>query len=328
MEDLFYYNNIKFKILTGLRGELSQIELSKQLGFNFNQVHKWEVGSKAMSLHDFSDYCAYFGVSVKEAFLTVFMFDIESLDQKKTFEKYYKFFGPDDKTELARLLDINRSTLYRWFDGKGSPDLALLFYWIDKRTQYLADLVHQIVGEQSAWSILSEKKPEATRRLKYAEIPSMAAIEAYIRLNDYKKMKVHSNELIAINLNLPVTDVALSINELERCGEIRLVGEKYIVQPNRTDIGHIDTAASAKIAKYWTNKCLERFSTTDGVPNKTGDPSNMWCYRVLPVPSNLETKVKEKLSRCYMEIIEMMEEYECSDGDVKAIVIHYFNVKD
>ena len=101
MNDLFYYSNVKYKLLASIRGNVSQKELSESLGFNFNQGHKWEAGTKGMSLNDFLNYCSYFNISLSSHFATIFAIFIEGFDQKQIFEKMYPTFGHVDKKELA-----------------------------------------------------------------------------------------------------------------------------------------------------------------------------------------------------------------------------------
>jgi transcriptional regulator with XRE-family HTH domain len=328
MNDLFYYSNVKFKLLASIRGNVSQKDLSEKLGFNFNQVHKWEAGTKGMSLEDFSKYCLYFGISLDKHFATIFSFFCEGLDQKEIFEKMYKAFGPVDKKELAELLQVNKSTLYRWFDGKGAPDFALILYWIDKRTQYLPDLIVHLVGEQNSWSIISDKKEVVDRRLKYSQYPLLPAVEGFLHLDSYLNLDEHSNQAIADGLNISIADVVDCLAELVRCEEIIMVNGLYTINTGKTDIGHVDVASSAKLAKFWTQKCVERFNTEDGIPKGTGNSNNLWAYRVLPVPAEIEAELKEKLMICLREISELADSYEHGEGQVKALITHFFNVAD
>lgn len=329
MNDLFYYSNVKYKLLASIRGNISQKDLSEKLGFNFNQVHKWEAGTKGMSLSDFSKYCAYFNIALDKHFATIFSFFMEGLNQKEIFDKMYKSFGPFDKKELAELLEVNKSTLYRWFDGKGGPDFALILYWIDRRTQYLPDLIVHLVGEQNSWSIISDKKETVERRLKYSQYPLLPAVEGFLYLDSYRKLKEHSNQFIADTLNISISDVIDCLAELVRCEEIVMVDHLYSINnTGKTDIGHVDVASSAKLGKFWTQKCVERFNTPDGIPKGTGNSNNLWAYRVLPVPAEIEVELKEKLMICLREISERADSYEGGEGQVKALVAHFFNVAD
>jgi transcriptional regulator with XRE-family HTH domain len=269
MNDLFYYSNVKYKLLASIRGNVSQKELSENLGFNFNQVHKWEAGTKGMSLGDFIIYCSHFNIQFAEHFARVFGIFIEDISQKEIFEKFYKTYGPVDKKELAELLMVNKSTLYRWFDGKGGPDFSLLLYWIDKRTQYLPDLIVYLVGEQNSWGIISDKKSVVERRTKYSQFPLLPAVEGFLHLDGYKKLKIHSNQIIADELNISIADVVDCLAELVRCEDIVMVDGLYKIETGKTDIGHIDVISSAKLAKFWSQKCVDRFNTKDGIPKGT-----------------------------------------------------------
>lgn len=311
-----------------MRGNLSQKELSENLGFNFNQVHKWEAGTKGMNLTDFVKYCDYFNISFTEHFARVFGIFIKDINQKEIFEKLHKSFGPADKKDLADLLMVNKSTLYRWFDGKGAPDFSLILYWIDKRTQYLPDLLVYLVGEQNSWGIISDRKSVVERRTKYSVYPLLPAVEGFLHLDAYKNLEKHSNKIIADELNISISDVEDCLAELVSCEDIEMVNGLYKINTVQTDIGHIDVSSSAKLAKFWTQKCVDRFNTEDGIPKGTGNSNNLWAYRILPVPVELEAEIKEKITICFREVTELARNYEKDDGKVKVFITHFFNVSD
>jgi transcriptional regulator with XRE-family HTH domain len=328
MDELFYYNNVKYKIIKYLRGDKSQLELSYELGYNFNQVHKWEVGSKAFTLFDFMDYCEIFNISIEEKFKTIFSMDLSNVPEEKIFNKLHTYLGPKSKTELTALLGVNKSTLYRWLKGNGTPDLALIFYWIDQTTQYFPDTISQIIGKKAGLELISNKGLNIKRRDKYTNYPYLASVEFFFRLKKYREHPGHDEKFIAKELGLTEQEVKTSIEELLRCNSIYLENGKYSINFTRTDIGSINVEASAKMGKYWTNKTLERFTTENGVPKNTGDASSMWAYRIIPVPKKLDSVIKEKMALCIQDIIKTVETSSYEADEVKALVIHMFNVQD
>jgi DNA-binding XRE family transcriptional regulator len=328
MDELFYYNNVKYKIIKHLRGERSQLELSLEMGYQFNQVHKWEVGTKSMNLFDFMDYCDVFSISIEKVFEKVFQLDLTNVPEEDIFSKLHLHLGPKSKSELTTLLEVNKSTMYRWFKGNGTPDLALIFYWIDKTTQFFPDIVSAIIGKKAAMEIISNKEPLIERRVKYSKYPYLAAVEFFLQLKKYREHPIHSNSFIAKELGLTEQEVEISINELLRCDCVCLEEGKYFINFTRTDIGSIDVEGSAKMGRYWTQKSLDRFSTSNGVPVNTGEKSNIWAYRVLPVPRQLDSEIKQKISLCIQDIIRLVETSEYEADDVKALTFHMFNAQD
>jgi DNA-binding XRE family transcriptional regulator len=327
MDELFYYNSIKYKLIRHLRADRSQLELSLEMGYQFNQVHKWEVGSKALNLSDFMDYCEVFDISIERVFKTVFQLNLNNIPEEDIFAKLHTHLGPKSKQDLTSLLGVNKSTLYRWYKGNGTPDLALIFYWIDKTTQYFPDVISAIIGSKSALEIVGNKEPLIERRVKYSKYPYLAAVEYFFKLKKYRDLPNHSVSFIAQELGLSEQEVEISINELIRCNCIYLDEGKYALNFSRTDIGTIDVEASARMGKYWTQKSVDRFTTPNGVPMHTGEPSNMWAYRVLPVPKKLDSVIKEKISLCIQDIIKTVEDSNEEADEVKALIFHMYNVQ-
>lgn len=311
-----------------MRGELSQIEVSKKLGFNFNQYHKWEVGSKSLTLFEFMDICKVLDFKTERFFNIIVLINIEEIEESEVFSTLYNKLGPKSKDELADLLKINKSTLYRWFKGNGSPDLSLILMWVDSRTQYLSDALAQFIGNNNAFEILNNRdKEQIKKRIGYGENPYMAAVQYFFNTSRYELLENKSISNIAECLGLSEQEVETSIDILLKTKAIHKVRNKYINNDVRTDLGNINMVTSAQMAKYWNNKVIDRFSTSDGVPKNSGKVSNMWAYRIIPVPKELEPKIKEKFSLCINEIINMVNASKEKPDSVKAIIVNYFDIE-
>jgi transcriptional regulator with XRE-family HTH domain len=328
-EYFFYYHSIKYKLLQQLRGELSQNQLSEKLGYKFNQYHKWEIGSKSLSLFDFIDICDVLGLDFFKAIEKVFIINLKDQNEAQIFEKLYLLLGPEDKDQLAELLDINKSTLYRWLKGKGSPDLSIILFWIDKRTQYLKSFMSELIGKYDADRILKEDSKRVDQYKIYKDYPYLPALEYYFYTTQYDKARHIGISAIANDLNLSVEQVEIGIQTLLNNNAITIDDDKkYTINHKRKDLGTMHISTSAAVGKYWTQKSLDRFNTPDHIPIKTGEASNMWAWRIIPVPKSLEMPIKERFSLCFKDITEMIEEHEGPADSIKAFVFHMFDAGD
>ena len=64
------------------------------------------------------------------------------------------------------------------------------------------------------------------------------------------------------------------------------------------------------------------------IEEKTGEISNMWAYRIIPIPRSLEMDIKEKFSLCFKEVTELIEESKDPSDVIKAFVFHMFDAGD
>ena len=235
-EYFFYYHSIKYKLLHHLRGNLSQNQLSEKLGYKFNQYHKWEIGSKSLSLFEFIDICNILEIDLYRAIERVFIVNLKDQNEAQIFEKLYLLLGPDDKDQLAELLDINKSTLYRWLKGKGSPDLSVILYWIDQRTQYLKSFITEIIGKKYADEILRPDSDRIDQYKMYKDFPYLPALEYYFYTTQYDKAKTIGTSAIAKDLNLTVDQVEAGIKTLLNNNAImKDSNDNYIINHRRKD---------------------------------------------------------------------------------------------
>ncbi|MFK8138958.1 MAG: helix-turn-helix domain-containing protein [Bdellovibrionales bacterium] len=329
MDKILEYELIKYSLLKTIRGQRTQMEMSKLLGFGFNQYHKWETGAKSLSLFDFFDLCNALNLPIDEMLRILLLFDSESVPEESFFKAAYEKLGPKNKDELSDLLGINKSSLYRWISGNGIMDLAVFFLWIDQRTQYLKDSIVCLVGLEKSEIILgSRDEDQLQRRHAYFKLPFMPAVQYFFDTTTYDKMEDKSIAEIANKTGLTIEEVSLSIAELLKMDIIRKDGDSYVNQLSTTNLGNINMVESSRMAKYWNQKVLDRYSTPDGVPINTGEKSNMWTFRIIPVPDELEAEIKNRFSICFSEVFELINSSDLKTDNVKAILFNYFNVQD
>lgn len=71
-------------LIRGMRGSRTQLQMSQELGYKFNQWHKWESGQKAVSWEDFKKICANQNIALLQA-LQASWSSVETLMYKNVF---------------------------------------------------------------------------------------------------------------------------------------------------------------------------------------------------------------------------------------------------
>lgn len=328
MKSPFYYENLKYKLLQAIRGEHSQMSLSKSLGYTFNQYHKWETGLKTINLEEFFELCKILDIDIFRFFETITLLDFTHFKPEEYFEKLYLKLGPNNKAELSQMLRVNPSTLYRWINGSSSPDLSVILLWFDQQTQYLNDFLLLVLGRKKFEEMFESNSSLIERRKNYSQAPYSPAIQYFFETTPYLNLKEHSDEFVCEHLNLTMEEVRNGIELLLEMNCIKLQNKIYRNNILRTDIGPMYAEESAIIGRYWTEKALNRFETANVVPNHTGEMGNMWSYRIIPVAKSIEPKIKERLSLAISDIQRMIEDCDDEPSELKIFVTHYFNAKD
>jgi transcriptional regulator with XRE-family HTH domain len=104
------YSVLKIEILKALRGSQSQSELSRRLGYSYNQVGKWEANAKRMKWTDFHNFCEVCGVSMTSVTRKVFLFTGEnSRDTAALLSTLQVFNSLLSHQELAQKLNCHVS---------------------------------------------------------------------------------------------------------------------------------------------------------------------------------------------------------------------------
>ncbi|NOT80848.1 MAG: helix-turn-helix transcriptional regulator [Bacteriovoracaceae bacterium] len=113
------YQLLAQEILRTIRKDLSQRELSQNLGYSFNQVGKWESGATQIKMDDFILFSQSLNIEIE-----------------KHFRSSYSFFNPEFSVPtLIQALDITinfntildknfHRTLLKWKNGTTVPDFA------------------------------------------------------------------------------------------------------------------------------------------------------------------------------------------------------------
>lgn len=314
-----YYKSLLERLLLNFRQnhKLSQIEISRALNYKFNQWHKWESGQKILRWHELVQICSHFGIPLQAGLETILDQRIADIqDGAGVFKKVIEHFGRLQTRHQE--LSISRSKLRRILAGEHDFEVHLLFKIIGDFSSMLPYFVELLSPAVSVESLQADrfKKQMALE----AEYPWLCAIEALLMHKDYKKLKMHSDSLFVERLGIPLKEVQKSFQRLKNIGAIEFINKKYVLRILRVDM-NVDIQHSAKLAKFWSQVCVERFATVDAVPRGRG-----WSYRIFPVSSVAQAKIREKLNRLTSDIYDILLQDEAQEKDhVQVLVTHFFD---
>lgn len=75
--DKLNYEMLTMKVIKTLRGSCTQLELSKMLGYSYNQYTKFESGLKVFRISDFFKVCEVLKRPLRPVFLELLGLEIE-----------------------------------------------------------------------------------------------------------------------------------------------------------------------------------------------------------------------------------------------------------
>ena len=98
--------------------------LSKKMGYNFNQLSRWQKNSKKLKWHEFVDLCYQLKIPLDSVMTEVFGVSTDSkADLKASVQKILVNLNPK-KTQVAIQLGKSKSALQRMHKLKTSPSFT------------------------------------------------------------------------------------------------------------------------------------------------------------------------------------------------------------
>ncbi len=301
------YSKLKKEILIALRGSFSQKEMSQQLGFSFNQYHKWETDLKWLRWDEFIHILKTLHSPYLEAFEKVLAFQG---NPKNMSELFNVLFANHSLKEISQAVGHNEDVIRRWIKKDIAPSVETLFYLIQLRTNNLQAFVSELVDIQQIPTFNSSFSQLSTRKEIEAKYPFASALEACLNLDEYKHLTIHSDQWISNRILVSEILVKKAIQELININALVLKDNKYELLENWVQINGLKTDQAAKIDQYWTQRAVDRYSGPTGVP-----------WTPLEEPNNILRKTSQ-------EILETIKKDKAPKSKVGVYVSHFFDAQD
>lgn len=320
------YLKVKQELLASLRGNHTQKEMSQKLGFKFNQYHKWESDIKWLRWREFIDILEIACPNYRKAFSLVLTFHGDPRNTKEFIESICPNINAQ---EIGKIVGHSEVIVRRWMNKNISPSLETMLHLINERTNNLYELVNQITDIDKVPTLKEKYEKLKSQKLVEVKYPFAAAIEAAIQLDDYKNLRQHSDKWISERILVSEELVKKAINELTNAETIQLKGKKFVIGNKWIQVPGLTLSQVAKIDRYWTGRCLDRYQGPNGVPYvPEGTNSNIRSFRVAPVSEKSAVKIQQLLKKTSNEILSIIREDQEVASKICVYVSHFFDVQD
>lgn len=321
------YSNIKKELLVYLRGDLTQKEMSEKLGYKFNQYHKWESDLKWLRWDEFIDILEVTNSAYKKAFQLVLAFYDNPKNTRLLFESLCANLS---MKEIGELVGHNESIVRRWMNQDISPSLETILKLINDRTNNLYEFINQLVDIEKIPTIQLKYKQVLKQKMVEVQFPFASAIEAAIQLDDYKKLEDHSDAWISNRILVSEDLVKKAITALLSAETIIKNKNKYVINNSWIQVPGLTLSKVAKIDRYWTSRCLDRYNGPDGVPYIPDSEvnTNFRSFRITPLSENAALEIQKLLRKTSSEVLKIIKNDKNPFSKIGVYVNHFFDVKD
>lgn len=283
------YAHVRQKILKALRGRRSQVQLSRRLGYGFNQVYRWESGRVQMSWTEFVEFSKACKVDVSLVMRSIFGFEFPP----ERIDLFLQGMFLDSKTKsVSESLGKSRFMISRWRQGKTIPSLDDVLEVIDKISGQLPEFVSSLVQDADPNAMNPETKRWSDL---FAAYPFATAMIASLSLEEYLRFPAHPPGWIAARIGLSEGEEATVLRGLSEIGAIELSDGRYRMS-DRFQL-RMTAASVSEVARFWCEQNLKSMDTRAGHASE----SVSGCS-VVAVSSASRVKIREALSECFKAI--------------------------
>ena len=299
------YDLLAQQILIELRGELSQTQLSQNLGFSFNQVGKWESGVTNITWSDFIDICTDRKINWQESFNKTFSFHTGMLvERDNVFEILSKFWDKNDSAGLMKALSKSISTVVRLKADSSKITMSDVLKLADVRPFVLNVWLGQFLKPMNLKEFQPKYEREQLILSGLVTLPWTPLVNACFWLVPYQELEEHSDLWIAKKIGLSEAQVKKSIQVLHAHDIIFLSDGKF--KSTIKDFTFMRREEVRLVTQFVLQKMTQAFSTNAPVQPNYLKPS-LNSQKIYPVSLEASKKIADTLVEFHHKINEILK---------------------
>lgn len=270
----FDFDELTCELLVALRGRRSQVALSRRLRFRFNQIYRWESGSRKVRWSDFTRICQACGVDLPQAVRVV------TRRPCTTFAEILESLAPaTSHATIARRSRISRQKVQRIAAGELDPDLGTAFRLLHNADFALFHLLDELLDESRFPPMLRTSLQEfRTERQEFAHSPAACAIDLFLETCTYRKLPAHDSAVVARGLGFSLAETERLLGKLESIGLIEMVDGKYRKARTGGSIGRADAKTVLDFVRHFHALSGQRLEAMSGFSGQ-----DAFMLRLLPM---------------------------------------------
>lgn len=326
MNPLLHINHDQLarEIVRVIRGKNTQRDLSRKLGYTFNQVGKWESGSTHISWNDFVRLAASEGHDIESHFRRIFWSFTGDSDGAFSSKAVINYFLTDHRF-IQRTLASSARTIRRLKAGESHLMLSDV-------QRLIASQPSLLMGWLEGFSNPSEI-PEVQAfydwHLKCLELvasnPLAVFVKAAIDLDIYKKLDRHSDEFVARHATCSIEEARSTLKQLLDLGCVDYDEIKYSSDGDCFSFGSLANTRLKSLTKYSTSLTAQRYLTVpSGAPAQDWINPSVSSVRVRPMSKEASSKVLELVEKFHRDVAEIVTKDDGEKTNVQIMLMHFF----
>jgi transcriptional regulator with XRE-family HTH domain len=287
-------------LLQELRGEISQLELSHALGYEYNQYFKWESGNTAITLLNFIDLCNYLKVDLKIIFDDFLYYRLDAYNQSDLLSNIYTRWCHHSDEKFLKLTKFSKSKWWRLKTGKVKLTLSDFIVFLDTVIERKNVFLKLISKNFKAKKYLHAKSlNDDVLLMTIKEYPEFAVIYSSLFLKDYilAKTTAARKKILIRTTNINEKRLDIILNHLQQ-NEILDSEYKSLQEPFRVKLSKINLEVNDIFAAYCLKVHLNGITPIRKKDNIAASPI------LAAVSEETRIKIYDILTKCQSEIAQ------------------------
>lgn len=256
------HHQLARELIRALRGERSQVQLSRRLGFRTNVAYSWESGRRYPTASGFFTMLERLGLELAATLAPFYRQRPDWLDAQPGSERWVQQLleglrGHTTHRELAERTGISRHALSRWCRGLAQPRLPELLAFVEGASDRLLAFVALFVDPAELPSLRDRwERHQQAQAMAWAS-PWAQVVLLALELPRYHATPAHDDAWLADLLGLHEPVVAACIDRLARSGQIERSGAHY--RPARVlSVNLRGPHTGPSLKQHWAQTAAER----------------------------------------------------------------------
>lgn len=323
MPNYDFYHQLSKEIILCLRGDRSQIELSQQLGYSFNQVGKWESGVTLFHWDDFVRLNEVMQIPWKKHFNDVFSFSAnQSLDNQSVFEILRQFFGYATMADMAQKMHKSKSTISRLKNDQVKADFTDILRVMDQRSFVLVSWLTRFLDIQKLPLLKPRYEKEMNIFKSLLQVPWAASLNAAVQLA--KPPGEDHIAWLAKKTGLTIEQTQQAMQILIESNVVQRQGDQFISVVR--DFTILRNPEFRRFTHYMAQHIARSFDSQRPRTPNLQNPS-LTSTRVYPMSSEASRKISEALVLFHHQVAEIIKSDQGEPDHVRALVIHCLDLE-
>jgi transcriptional regulator with XRE-family HTH domain len=314
------YHGLAQDILKLLRKDLSQRQLSENLGYTFNQVGKWESGATQIKLDDFLLIAKALEVPIEKHFRDSFWI------QPHEFNVMNLVYALETTLNISTIQNKGfQKSLNKWLNGTAVPDFAEVLMMMGTKSPLLLGWLSRFLDCNSL-SLLSGPYNDFLKSIDTVLTdPNVCFIIPALQLDAYKNLQAHDEVLLAEHAACSVDQLRAGLRLLVAQGLVSIQNNKYVPCSFDLSFPGLRSPKLRGFTKHALYLAATRYpSATTKMDREKAYNAAMGSVRVVALSAEGALKISDMISQFHNAIGDVVAQDQGIKDNVQVMLIQSF----